>query len=155
MRMILPLVALGLLGALASADAADRIFVGGVDHILDGETDRIFADGFEPCCTLGGEVSGLTGNGLVLYLATDAFSESRPVSANGGAPRLYTFSHTAPPGTAYVVSITTQPSGQTCTLSNATGTMPNIPIDNINATCVAGPPNLVWDDGAWDDADWQ
>ncbi|MEO7917523.1 MAG: hypothetical protein ABIR16_07745 [Dokdonella sp.] len=155
MRMILPLLSLGLIGALASADAADRIFVGGVDHILDGKTDRIFADGFGPFCTLGGEVSGLTGNGLVLYLATDAFSESRPVSANGGATRLYTFSYTVPPGTAYVVSITTQPSGQNCTLSNATGTMANIPSDNINATCVAGPANLIWDDGTWDDADWQ
>ncbi|MFZ2237105.1 MAG: hypothetical protein WBP11_10495 [Dokdonella sp.] len=155
MRMILPLLALALAGALAPADAADRIFVGGVDRTLGGGTDRIFADGFDPCCTLGGEVTGLTGNGLVLYLATDAFSESKPVSANGGGVRLYTFTHTAPPGIAYAVTVMTQPSGQTCTLSNATGTMANIAIDNINATCVAGPADLVWDDGDWDDTDWQ
>ncbi len=117
--------------------------------------ERIFADGFEPCCTLGGEVSGLTANGLVLHLAAGAISEDKPVSANGGGLRLYTFANTAPPGAAYMVSITLQPASQTCTLSNASGTMATAPVTNINANCIAGPPGLIWDSGNWDDADWQ
>ena len=141
MRVILPLIAIALVLAGAAAPAS--------------ATDRIFADGFESCCTLGGEVSGLTGNGLVLHLAAGAISEDKPVSANGGGLRLYTFAHTAPAGTAYTVTITTQPTGQICTLSNASGSMPSTPVTNINATCVAGPAGLDWDDGAWDDADWQ
>ena len=155
MRMTLPLLALGLVGALATADAADRIFANGLDRTLTDGSDRIFANGFEPCCTLGGEVTGLTGNGLVLYLAIDTISEDKSISADGGELRLYTFTHTAPPGTAYAVAIMTQPSGQTCTLSNASGTMGSAPVDNINATCVAESADLVWDDGDWDDANWQ
>ncbi len=139
MRMILSLLAFGLAGAVTPAVAADRIF----------------ADSFEACCTLGGEVSGLTGNGLVLHLAAVAISEDKLVSANDGGLRLYTFADTAPPGTAYTVTITTQPTGQTCTLTNASGTMASSPVTNINAACVAGPEDLIWDDGAWDDADWQ
>ena len=139
MRMILPLLALGLGGAVTPASASDRIF----------------ADGFETCCTLGGEVSGLTGNGLVLNLAAGATSEDKPVSADGGGLRLYTFANTVPSGTPYTVIITTQPSGQTCTLSNASGIMASAPVDNINVACVAGPADLNWDDGAWSDANWQ
>lgn len=138
-RLILPLIALGLVGLAVSANAAEHIF----------------ANGYEPCCTLGGEVSGLTGNGLVLHLAAGAISEDKPVPANGGSVRLYTFTRTAPPGTAYTVTIITQPASQTCTLSNANGTMAGTRVDNINATCVAGPANLVWNDGNWDDGKWQ
>ncbi len=139
MRIVLSLLVLGLAGAAAPACAGDRIFT----------------DGFEPCCTLGGEVSGLTGTGLVLHLAAAAISEDKPVTANGGEPRLYVFVNTAPTGTAYMATITTQPTGQTCTLSNGSGTMASTPVINIDATCVAGPSNMIWDDGYWDGANWQ
>ena len=118
-------------------------------------TERIFADGFEPCCSLGGEVSSLTGTGLVVRLAAGAISEDKSIAANGGELRLYTFTHTAPPGIAYAVTITTQPSGQICTLTNASGTMTSTPMDNINATCVTGPASLNWAGGNWNDANWQ
>lgn len=137
--MILPLLTVGNAGFAAPAAAADRIF----------------AAGFEPCCTLGGQVDGLVGDGLVLDLAGGTISEDTLIDANAGAPRLYTFSTTAPPGTAYLVTISTQPSGQICTLTNASGTVVNAPIENINATCVAGPASLIWNEGAWDDANWQ
>ena len=139
MRMILSLLTLGLAGAVGPANAVDRIFT----------------DGMEPCCTLSGEVSGLSGNGLVLHLAAGAISEDKPVSANGGDLRLYTFANTAPTGTAYTVTITAQPSGQTCTLSNASGAIASAPLVNINAHCLAEPAGLNWDDGGWDEADWQ
>ena len=117
--------------------------------------DRIFADGFEPCCTLGGEVVGLTGSGLVLHLVAGVISGDNPVNANGGDPRLYTFAKTAPPGTVYTVTITTQPASQICTVSNASGTMATAPVDDITVACVAGVAGLNWDDGSWDEADWQ
>ena len=139
MRMILLFFVLSLAGVTTSASAAERIF----------------ANGFEPCCTMGGEVTGLTGSGFVLHLAADAANEDLPISAQSGQPRLYQFHHTAPPSTAYTVTIATQPTGQACTLINATGVIGSTPVDNINATCVAGPTGLNWDDGSWDDAAWQ
>ena len=139
MRRILMFAVLGLAGLASSANAGERIF----------------ADGFEPCCTLGGEVSGLTGSGLVLHLAAGVVSEDKPISASGGQLRLYTFAKTAPTGTAYTVTITTQPGGQICTLSNANGTIGSAAVEDINAACAAGPPELIWDEGHWDDANWQ
>lgn len=139
MSVLLLLLLAGVAGKATPADAAERIF----------------ADGFEPCCTLGGEVVGLTGNGLVLHLAAGVISEDNPVNANGGDPRLYTFAKTAPPGTVYTVTITTQPASQTCTVSNASGTMATAPVDDITVACVAGLAGLNWDDGSWDEADWQ
>ena len=139
MRLTLLFLALGLAGVAVPASAAERIF----------------ANGFEPCCTLGGTVTGLTGAGLVLHLSAGAVNEDKPIAAQGGAARLYTFSHSVPQGTAYSVSITTQPAGQNCTLTNAGGSMGTTPVDNIDATCVAGPAGLVWDDGAWDETKWQ
>lgn len=155
MRMIMPLLALALVGAVASASAVENSFAKGFYRPFGEGADRIFADGFEACCTLGGEVSGLTGSGLVLHLDAGSISENKLVAADGGGLRLYTFAHTAPPTTAYAVTVMTQPSGQTCTLNNASGTMGSTPVDNINATCVDGPASLVWDDGKWDDANWQ
>ena len=139
MRRILMFAVLGLAGLASSASAGDRIF----------------ANGFEPCCTLGGEVSGLSGSGLVLHLAAGIVSEDKTLVANGGQLQFYMFAETASPGTAYTVTITTQPSGQVCTLSNASGSIASTPVDDINVACVAGPPGLNWDDGSWDDADWQ
>ncbi len=68
MRMILPLLAVELAGAMTHANASDRIFT----------------SGFEPCCTLGVEVIGLAGNGLVLHLAAGAISEDKPIPTNVG-----------------------------------------------------------------------
>lgn len=139
MRRILICVVLGLAGLTSSASAGERIF----------------ADGFEPCCTLGGEVTGLSGSGLVLHLAAGVVSESKPISANGGQPVLYTFAHIVPTGTNYAVNITTQPAGQTCTLTNASGSVGGSHVFDINVSCRVDLVDLIWDQGSWDNADWQ
>lgn len=117
--------------------------------------DLLFGDGFERCCTVGGEVTGLTASGLVLQLTAGAISETKPITANSGQPVLYIFTRTVPPGAAYTVGISTQPAQQPCTLTNASGTMGTTPVDNINVTCTTGPTGLAWDEGHWDDANWQ
>jgi hypothetical protein len=114
----------------------------------------VFRDGFEPCCGLGGEVTGLAGDGLVLHLQAEGTAENLPIAANAGLPRLYTFAASVAGGTAYVVSIASQPEGQTCSLGNASGTVEDAAIDDIDAACVARP-GLIWDQGAWDAAEWQ
>ncbi|MFA7439109.1 hypothetical protein [Castellaniella sp.] len=114
----------------------------------------IFQDGFEgdapPCCTLGGQVAGLSGSGLVLRLQTTAVDETLPIGGNGP----FQFSALLTPGTAYSVSVQNQPSGQACTLDQASGTMPPAPVTDVQASCAALPSGLVWNSGTWGE-NWQ
>ena len=81
--------------------------------------------------SVGGTVSGLSGSGLVLQ---NNGAGNLAISANGS----YTIAASALSGTAYNVSVLTQPSTptQTCTVSNATGTLGGANVTNINVTCV-------------------
>ncbi len=112
-------------------------------------SDRIFANGFDPCCQIGGTVSGLSGSGLVLHLAAGAIVEDHAIHQNG----LYDFSASVPPSTAWTVTVKTQPPAQICQLSNTSGTMGSSNVDNVDVSC--GSNALIWDDGSWDNSQWQ
>lgn len=118
-------------------------------HTAQAGNDRIFTDGFEPCCQVGGTVSGLTGGGLVLHYDGNAMGENLPVFGNGP----YNFAISVDSGTNYVVGVDTQPNGQTCSIANATGTMGSTDVDNVDVTCAA-TSDLLWDQGQWGD-NWQ
>jgi hypothetical protein len=105
-------------------------------------TDRIFANGFDPCCRIGGTVSGLSGSGLVLHLAAGSIAEDKPVAHNG----LYDFAASVPPGTAFTLSVKPQPAGQTCAFAVSGGSMGTADIDNADVVCGG---NLKWDTGNW------
>ncbi len=82
--------------------------------------------------SIGGTVVGLLGVGLVLQdNATDnlAIATSNP----------FTFKTALPIGTAYAVTVATQPSSpaQTCTVTNGTGTA-SANVGNIQITCSTG-----------------
>ncbi len=68
--------------------------------------------------TVGGTLSGLTGSGLVLQ---DNGGDNLALSANGA----FTFATKLPAGTAYSVSVLTQPTSpsETCLISNGSGTV--------------------------------
>ncbi len=66
--------------------------------------------------TVGGTVSGLTTSGLVLQ---NNAGDNLTVAANATT---FTFATPVATGAAYAVTILTQPTGQTCSLSSATGT---------------------------------
>src|SRR5690606_19898188 len=117
------------------------------------ESERLFQDGFDPCCRLGGTISGLIGDSLVLHLSAGPIEEDRAISASNGAPRPYDFAASVSGG-PFSVSILSQPVGQTCSLVNASGTVGSTAIDDIDASCV-NTPGLIWDHGNWDAADWQ
>lgn len=78
--------------------------------------------------TLGGTITGLTGN-LVLQ---NNGSDDLLRLINGG----FAFATLIPNGSSYNVTILTQPAGQVCTLSNATGTVAGAAVTNIGITCV-------------------
>jgi hypothetical protein len=87
--------------------------------------------------TIGGTVTGLVGTGLVLQNSSD--SELLPIAAANGN-QAFTFKKFVPTGTAYTVSISTQPSGpvQTCivTPSTASGTA-TANVTSVVVTCPA------------------
>jgi hypothetical protein len=77
---------------------------------------------------VGGTVVGLTGTGLVV---TDNASDNRSITANG------TFMFTSPvtSGSPFAVTISTQPSGQTCTVSGASGTVASSDVTSVVVNC--------------------
>lgn len=81
--------------------------------------------------SVGGNVSGLSGSGLVLQNNSGG---NLAISANGS----YTIAGSVLSGTLYSVSVLTQPSSptQTCTVGNASGTVGGANVTNINVTCV-------------------
>jgi hypothetical protein len=80
--------------------------------------------------TVGGNVSGLAGSGLVLQLNG---GNNLPVAANGS----FTFPTALADGTAYVVTVGTQPSSptQTCAVTNGSGTIAGANVTNVVVTC--------------------
>lgn len=80
--------------------------------------------------SIGVTVGGLAGQGLTLLLnGTDPLS----ISANGSA----TFSSLLASGASYSITVKTQPTmpTQTCTLSNAAGTVASANVSNVTVVC--------------------
>ena len=80
---------------------------------------------------VGGFASGLAGDGLVLR---NNDGDDLAVEADGN----FTFSTFAQTGSAYAVSVLTQPSNpsQTCTVTNGSGTVTSGNVTNVAVTCV-------------------
>ena len=77
--------------------------------------------------SVGGTVSGLTGS-VVLQ---DNGADDLTVTANGP----FTFATRRPFGTSYAVTVKTNPTGQTCTVANGTGTIGTANVTNVTVTC--------------------
>ncbi|MCP5498863.1 MAG: Ig-like domain-containing protein [Leptospiraceae bacterium] len=75
--------------------------------------------------TIGGSVSGLSGTLVLQNNGGDDLS----LSSNGS----FTFSKQV--SSSYIVSVKTQPTGQTCTITNGSGTAASN-VTNVNVTCV-------------------
>jgi len=87
--------------------------------------------------TVGGNVSGLTGSGLVLSL--NAGAQTVPVAANGA----FTFPTALANGSAYAVTVGTQPSSQVCSVTNGSGTISGANVTNVAVACAAAPTFTV------------
>jgi hypothetical protein len=79
--------------------------------------------------SIGGTVSGLEGTGLAL---SAGLNNSVTVNADG----VFTFPTRLATGTAYTVTVQTQPANQACTVANGTGTVGTANITNVAVTCV-------------------
>jgi hypothetical protein len=92
--------------------------------ILAAATCSAFGASF----TIGGSVTGLKTGGSVTLLDGKA---SVKVTANG----VFTFAAAFPSGTKYDITISKQPSGETCTVANASGKVAASNIKNVDVTC--------------------
>jgi RNase P/RNase MRP subunit p29 len=78
--------------------------------------------------TVGGAVAGLTAGGLVLTNGSDTLT----VAANSTT---FTMPTKVAYGAVYGIAVLTQPTGQTCTVSNGTAVMGEANVTNIQVTC--------------------
>lgn len=78
--------------------------------------------------SLGGSITGLSTAGLVLANGTDTVSP--PAAATS-----FTFPTHVAYTSGYAVSVSTQPTGLTCTVSAGTSTMPAAPVTTVMVTC--------------------
>jgi len=79
--------------------------------------------------TIGGTVTGLTGSVTLL----DNGANSLTVSANGS----FTFTTALAGGSSYAVTVSTQPTGETCTISNGSGKVGSANVTNVAVACAS------------------
>jgi len=80
--------------------------------------------------TVGGTISGLASSGMVLVNGGDTLAVKPGASS-------FTMPTTVAYTSAYAVTVQTQPTGLTCSVSNGTGTMSSAAVTNIAVTCSA------------------
>jgi hypothetical protein len=78
--------------------------------------------------SVGGTVTGLSASGLVLQ---DNGTDNLTVSSGAST---FTFATPQPSGTAYAVTVLTQPTGETCAVSGGTGTITGN-VTSVGLTC--------------------
>jgi hypothetical protein len=81
--------------------------------------------------TVGGTVSGLSGSVTLQNNGAD------DMVLNASGP--FTFSTPVADGATYNVTVLTQPAGQTCSVTNGSGTMGGSNVTNVGVSCVASP----------------
>ncbi|MFT7112836.1 MAG: hypothetical protein ACI9PC_001457 [Porticoccaceae bacterium] len=81
--------------------------------------------------TIGGFVSDLAERVILKVNNVDDLT----INANG----IFTFSTSLLIGTNYTVTVSTQPVGQTCSISNGSGTVKTADVTNIVVSCVTNP----------------
>jgi hypothetical protein len=86
--------------------------------------------------TIGGTLSGLSGTVTLQNNGGDNLSRS----ANGP----FTFATALINGTAYLVTVLTQPTGQTCTVASGSGTINSANVTDVNISCInTRKPSIV------------
>lgn len=79
--------------------------------------------------TVGGTVTGLTGNGLKLQ---NKGTDDKSIAAGGTG---FTFATSVASGSTYGVTVVTQPEGQTCSVANGSGTIGKAAVANVAVNC--------------------
>ena len=86
--------------------------------------------GTNPTYSVGGSVSGLSGT----VVLRDNGGDDLTVTANGS----FAFATKLAGGAAYAVTVKTNPSGQSCSVANGSGTIAAADVTNVAVTCGTG-----------------
>ena len=86
-----------------------------------------------PRYTVGGTTKGLAGPGLVLR---NNGGDDLAVTSDGP----FTFATPLTSGSSYSVTVFSQPSGQTCSVSGGSGSVGNANVTSVAVSCVTNPP---------------
>jgi len=84
---------------------------------------------------LGGTVSGLSASGLILA------SGEQTLAVSSGTTH-FSFGSLLATGSAYAVTVQTQPAGELCSVNAGNGTVGSVNIDNVVVTCAVNAFNL-------------
>lgn len=84
--------------------------------------------------TVGGTVSGLSGT----VMLQDNGGDNLTINNNGS----FTFATPVAEGAPYSVTVLTQPTVQTCSLTNGSGTMGGANVTNVGVNCITNTPTL-------------
>jgi hypothetical protein len=115
-----------------------QVVVGGAGYYLAG----LAIDVPPPAYTVGGSVTGLAAGQSVVLL--NNAGNSTTVNSNTS----FTFSTAINSGGAYAVTVGTQPTGQTCTVTNGSGTV-SANVTNVTLTCTDNPVQPIPTLGEW------
>jgi hypothetical protein len=111
---------------LASAAAVGSTTISATSDGISGSTTLTVTPALY---SIGGSISGLSASGLAL---TDNGGNTLSVNA---AATSFTFSTQLASGTPYAVAVSTQPTGQTCSVSNGSGTA-TADVTSVAVSCV-------------------
>ncbi|HMH27796.1 MAG TPA: choice-of-anchor tandem repeat GloVer-containing protein [Steroidobacteraceae bacterium] len=111
----------------SAGNASGTVPAGNVASVVISCSDQSY--------TVGGTISGLAGGGMVLANGSDT------LAVNSGASS-FTMPGAVAYTSAYVLTVKTQPTGLSCSVSNGAGTMGSAAITNIAVTCSANTYTL-------------
>ncbi|MDR7379894.1 DNA-binding beta-propeller fold protein YncE [Rhodoferax ferrireducens] len=112
------------MGCTVSPSTAQTMPAGNLTNVVVTCADQSFA--------LGGTIIGLgTSTGLVL---ANQGTDSTTISANATS---FSMNTTVPHGTAYAVTVASNPAGKSCAVTNGSGTMPATNVSNVAISCTS------------------
>ena len=88
--------------------------------------------------TIGGTISGLTSGSLILQ---NNSGNALTISANSTT---FVFTTALASGVTYAVTVGTQPSGLTCSVTNGTGTIASANVTNVAVTCATTSSGITY-----------
>ncbi len=109
-------------------DAVTCSVMGGSGVVGSADVTDVQVDCASAAFTVGGTISGLTGNGLVLADGTDTTSPAPGATA-------FTFATKLTSAASFTVTVLTQPAGQTCAVGNGMGVILTSSVNNVVITC--------------------
>ena len=94
-----------------------------------------------PAFNIGGAIAGLAAGASVVIQDNGGDALTLPANAT------FVFPTKVPAGASYAVTVLTQPAGQTCSVTNGSGTVSSADVTNVAIACTNNPPVISYSVG--------